>query len=446
MGFRGEAMSSEELGAPSALHGVAAGTPAAGAIARLTGADALGAELLALADPVLLAAPLEEAIDAIVTMLAGFPQLDGVAIWTTDQGSEPASRAQAGAPTSVLRGGDLARAICNPGPDDTVLAIRAFGEPCAAIAWLPGRGDPLHGRVLAERSAAFLSLAFERDALLDGSVAQHAALARSAERRLSQVALDLHDGPLQDLALLRGELASLRSTLTQGEGSGGGRDPLSQLEDLEAIAEATEVDLRELAILTDANTLLRRPFDEALRGVAAAFALRSGIEPVVKLDGSGNDLSAMERGALLRVIGEALANAREHSGARHVEISVRVGDASVEASVDDDGCGFDIEQTLPDAARRGSMGLLGMVERVHHVGGTCQVDGRPGEGTTVRLAFARDTSAPGSLHQLRRPAHAPPRSRRARARADARSRRPRRGSRHRACGRCCSGETSRSAR
>jgi len=48
--------------------------------------------------------------------------------------------------------------------------------------------------------------------------------------------------------------------------------------------------------------------------------------------------------------------------------------------VRDDGCGFERE-SLGDAA----LGLVAMEERAAAIGGSLQVQSRPGAGTTVRL-------------------------------------------------------------
>jgi len=51
----------------------------------------------------------------------------------------------------------------------------------------------------------------------------------------------------------------------------------------------------------------------------------------------------------------------------------------------DDGAGFEVEQSVVDAARRGSLGLMGMLERGRLLGGHCDIASRPGAGTTVTL-------------------------------------------------------------
>lgn len=350
--------------------------------------DALQAGLLALSDPRPLSLPLDEAVQAHADMLASLSGCGSIAVWTLDTGA-PVVAAHAGPLSYEATRSSAIRAYCEGASAEPVVVVRAFGEPCAMIAWTDRVGGEQMTRTLAQRSAELLTLAFERAVLLDGSVAQHAALARSAERRLSRVALDLHDGPLQDIALLRGELAALHGSLSASAGNGSQRDPLATVEDLLAIAEATEADMRELARSMESASLLKRPLDESLRSSARAFALRTGIEPRVQLNGDLAGLTNMERVALLRVVGEALANAREHSGATAVEIAVSVGEAEVVASVSDNGCGFQIETALPEGARRGSLGLLGMMERARLLGGACHVQSRAGAGTAVTVRFDR---------------------------------------------------------
>ncbi len=224
-----------------------------------------------------------------------------------------------------------------------------------------------------------------------------------AERRLSRVGLDLHDGPLQDIALLRGELSALRGCLSGIDPDDSSRTApecaerlLAKVEDLLAIAEATEADLRELARSLESTSLMTRPLDESLRGIVRSLSLRTGIEPDLTLQGDAEGLTRMERGTLVRVIGEALANAREHGAAESIQISVNVGRDSVTALVADDGCGFDLNQKLADSLERGSIGLAGMIERVRLLGGVCRIRSSPGQGTAVTVSFARYFPSPGT--------------------------------------------------
>ena len=94
--------------------------------------------------------------------------------------------------------------------------------------------------------------------------------------------------------------------------------------------------------------------------------------------------------ALLSVVGEALNNIREHSGARAVSISI-VSDESARRARGclDDGRGFDVEEELLRAARRGHMGLAGVYERVRLLGGHCRIESRPGGPSEIAVALPR---------------------------------------------------------
>ncbi len=96
---------------------------------------------------------------------------------------------------------------------------------------------------------------------------------------------------------------------------------------------------------------------------------------------------------LLRVLQEALINARRHSGARNVKVRLRTEDEALVAAVIDDGRGFDT------MASQGGVGLSAMRERVEAVGGEIEVKSPPGEGTkvTVRVPLADGTPAPQRL-------------------------------------------------
>jgi len=374
--------------------------------ATLSGADPLRVGMLALAAPEIVSAPIAHALGAHVALLAAVAGVRGAAVWRLEGEHDLALAAWTGE-DDLDDAGTRAAAdavLCGDPVGQDAVVVSAFGSPCAALAWVPGDEAPAVARMFATRSACQLGLAFERAALLDGTIAQHAALGRSAERRLSRVAFDLHDGPMQDLALLCAELQRVRGALDAASAVGShddataatarrSPDPRALIDDVLAIAEATSTDLRELATSMESSTLLQRPFDDALHGIARAFALRSSIEPELWIEGDAAGLTDMERVTLLRVIGEALTNAREHSGATRVAITVKVTSGRVEASVVDDGAGFDVEATLPAAARRGSLGLLGMIERVRLMDGRCEVLSTPGAGTTVALSILRLASA-----------------------------------------------------
>jgi signal transduction histidine kinase len=82
--------------------------------------------------------------------------------------------------------------------------------------------------------------------------------------------------------------------------------------------------------------------------------------------------------ALYRTIQEALTNVARHAGAQCVWVTVRGDERRVEASVEDDGCGFESE-----APHRGH-GLVSMRERIAGTGGAFSISARAMGGTVMR--------------------------------------------------------------
>ena len=86
--------------------------------------------------------------------------------------------------------------------------------------------------------------------------------------------------------------------------------------------------------------------------------------------------------ALFRVAQEAITNAEHHADPGRVAVGMSFEPNGVRLLVTDDGYGFDPPQSMPTEPK-GSLGLVGMRERLHLVAGRVQVHSAPGAGTTV---------------------------------------------------------------
>jgi two-component system, NarL family, sensor histidine kinase UhpB len=93
----------------------------------------------------------------------------------------------------------------------------------------------------------------------------------------------------------------------------------------------------------------------------------------------GNELAI----SAYRIVQEALSNIMKHSGATSAQVSLVLSGAErlLRIEVADDGAGFDTH-----SASEG-IGIIGMRERVHALGGTIDVHSRPEEGTVVAIAL-----------------------------------------------------------
>jgi signal transduction histidine kinase len=122
---------------------------------------------------------------------------------------------------------------------------------------------------------------------------------------------------------------------------------------------------------------------DAVTELAASFAVRTGVDPQVRVQGGLNHLSDSQQITLLALVREALSNIRKHSDASTVQITIVADEHGVHVEVIDDGSGFDPDLTLVSAARAGHLGLVGMHERVRMLGGRTQIESRPGGPTVI---------------------------------------------------------------
>jgi signal transduction histidine kinase len=218
----------------------------------------------------------------------------------------------------------------------------------------------------------------------------------------TEFALALHDGPLQDVAALIGQVHYLRGVVESAPDLESVKQrTLDAIEDLGAGLGAVDHSLRDLAWSARATRLLHRSLAGALRESARELGDETGMAVELELDDGLDELAPGIRSTLLLVIQEALANVRAHSGAGHVRVSVRRTNGRVAAEIADDGRGLDVEREIASAARVGRLGVLGMYERAALLGGTFGISSQPGGPTVVSVVLATADDEP-SLGGARR--------------------------------------------
>ncbi|CAL9317501.1 GAF domain-containing sensor histidine kinase [Streptomyces sp. SudanB182_2057] len=228
----------------------------------------------------------------------------------------------------------------------------------------------------------------QEDEELLSILAQHAAIAltnarlyeRSRELTIaeerSRLAHELHDAVSQKLFSLR--LTAQAAAALVDRDPARAKGELHQVASLAAEAadelRAAVVELRPAALEEDGLVATLRTQIQVLDRAHTAR---------VTFTGTGlRALPAAQEEAILRVAQEALHNALRHSGAAHVDVSVRRRGCGAVLRVTDDGGGFD-----PTAVRRAGrhLGLVSMRDRAGGVGGSLTVESAPGKGTTIEM-------------------------------------------------------------
>ena len=105
---------------------------------------------------------------------------------------------------------------------------------------------------------------------------------------------------------------------------------------------------------------------------------------VAELDPGAAQALAQDAAEVVQLVREALSNVGRHAGAATCRVSLhRDPDADVVLlEIDDDGQGFEVA-----AAEGTGRGLGNLRARTARLGGRTEIQGVPGEGTTVRIAI-----------------------------------------------------------
>ena len=237
------------------------------------------------------------------------------------------------------------------------------------------RENFLQAHELAEQARLLESRVAERTDELRGLL-HHVETAREGER--TRIARELHDELGQELSALR---YSLQYTKVRYSGEPGAVGP--NLDELDDLLQRTAATTRHLVTDLRPRVLDDLGLDAAVEWLVRRTEERSELACHVTMPA---DLGPIDPGVAttaFRVLQEALTNVVRHAGARAIEVDVRAAEGRIELRVTDDGVGIDGARARRDGTSSG-VGLLGMRERVHALGGSLSVvDRAPRRGTEV---------------------------------------------------------------
>ncbi|MBK8180354.1 MAG: sensor histidine kinase [Planctomycetes bacterium] len=195
-------------------------------------------------------------------------------------------------------------------------------------------------------------------------------IAEEQERR--RLAVDLHDGLCQTIALTQLKLSTLRRDL---EGK-----PAEDLAEIESLVQQTGSTTRAISFELSPPILHDLGLAPAVRWLVENIQTRYGIRILYEEAGTCEPANIDDRVILFRCLRELLINASKHALARQVTVRLEQEQDMLSVSVEDDGVGMD-----PEAMMLRGSGLFSIRERLTHVGGRMQITSSKGNGTTIRL-------------------------------------------------------------
>lgn len=196
------------------------------------------------------------------------------------------------------------------------------------------------------------------------------------EEERAHMAREIHDGLGQTLTAIQFDLAWLRRRLRRAS-----PEVIAKLQAMVAELDDAIGSVQELA-----RTLRPHLLDEL--GLAATvewqlqrFTERYGVPHTLRIEPEEPAVAREVATALFRILQEALTNVARHARATAVDVHLAQDADGVRLTVRDNGRGI----TPEEAASPNALGLIGMDERAARCGGSVDIVGRPGHGTTVSV-------------------------------------------------------------
>lgn len=201
------------------------------------------------------------------------------------------------------------------------------------------------------------------------------------EEELCRIVLDIHDGPVQKLFAASSLLDHVQASTPLA--------PDVQRE-VQRVAGLLEAAMREIRIFLGAfrpPDFAARPLLEVLEDLIIQQEQLTGANICLEAQGELPAVSIPTKIALYRIVQEALSNAARHAGVDEHFVHLWSRPSGLVLEIIDYGRGFDPPPLDGPFATEASqhIGLRGMRDRVHLVGGTLRVESAPGRGTTIHV-------------------------------------------------------------
>jgi signal transduction histidine kinase len=203
-----------------------------------------------------------------------------------------------------------------------------------------------------------------------------ARLVAAQEEERRALSRELHDEVGQTLSALLVGLSNLGAAIQAGR-----REKIeSGAAEVRQLAETSVASVRNIALLLRPSMLDDLGLVPALDWQAREVSRRTGMLVNVAAAGVPEDLPEEYKTCIYRVVQEALHNVERHAGAQSARVVLHGEATRLVLSIQDDGRGL-------DPRRHRGLGLLGMQERVAHLGGSFRAGSEAGGGTRIDITL-----------------------------------------------------------
>jgi signal transduction histidine kinase len=201
-------------------------------------------------------------------------------------------------------------------------------------------------------------------------------LINAQEQERSRLARELHDDFGQRLAMIAVGLEEADKKI---------QEPAvrEELHKLRSQVNALATDIHSVSHRLHSSTLETLGLTAGVRSFCAEFASKNGIEIEFGHHGIPRSTSPQTALCIFRIVQEGLRNVKKHSRATRVDVRLHGNSEAISLDLSDNGIGF----RLSDSIASHGIGLCSMKERARILGGTFEVQSRPGQGTRITVTL-----------------------------------------------------------
>jgi two-component system sensor histidine kinase UhpB len=210
------------------------------------------------------------------------------------------------------------------------------------------------------------------------ALSKRAISAQEEERK--RIARSLHDDTGQALTSLIISLERIENKIPLEE-----VELRTSLDSTKELAKQTLGELRQIIHGLRPTMLDDLGLVPAIRWYARSNLEGAGIRVKVASSENIEPLSPELKIALFRIAQEAINNIIKHSHATSATVTLHQNGDQVKLCIQDDGHGFDVQNTSIQAIQHQKWGLLGIEERADLLGGIVIVDSHPQKGTKLEV-------------------------------------------------------------
>lgn len=212
-------------------------------------------------------------------------------------------------------------------------------------------------------------------------------LNETLEEEIKRIAYAVHDEAGQLLVAVHLALAEVAMGMPEAQ-----QEQFTRIKDL---LNEVEKHLRRYSHELRPTILDDLGWVPAIRFLADGVSKRANLPIHIDATVSGRLPTAVET-TLYRIVQEALTNAVKHANATNVWIRAWREDFTQCCTIRDDGAGFKVRRG--QGTPRKGLGLVAMRERVSAIGGTLQIESRPGHGTEISIRLPLEGNDANTNH------------------------------------------------